>query len=136
MKPGGRQCHKPTKPRDHSWEPAIPSQGPCPPPWARNSHRVRSKPSQCSQALTSASDFSISCCCLVSKSDPLLCDRMGCTPPAPLSVEFSRREYQSGLPLPSPADLPGPGIEPESPAWRVASLLLSLLGRLSITCCC
>ena len=31
---------------------------------------------------------------------------------APLSTELSRQEYWSGLPFPSPADLPGPGIEP------------------------
>ena len=30
---------------------------------------------------------------------------------APLSMEFSRQEYWSGLPLPSPGDLPDPGIE-------------------------
>ena len=35
---------------------------------------------------------------------------------APLSVEFSRQEYWSGLPFPPPADLPNPGIEPASPA--------------------
>ena len=35
---------------------------------------------------------------------------------APLSVGFSRQEYWGGLPLPSPADLPNPGIEPTSPA--------------------
>ena len=35
---------------------------------------------------------------------------------APLSVGFSRQEYWSGLPLPSPGDLPHPGIEPTSPA--------------------
>ena len=34
---------------------------------------------------------------------------------APPSMEFSRQEYWSGLPLPSPEDLPGPGIEPVSP---------------------
>ena len=34
---------------------------------------------------------------------------------APLSVGFSRQEYGSGLPLPSPGDLPDPGIEPGSP---------------------
>ena len=33
---------------------------------------------------------------------------------APLSVEFSRQEYWSGLPCPSPGDLPDPGIEPAS----------------------
>ena len=33
---------------------------------------------------------------------------------APLSVGFSKKEYWSGLPLPSPGDLPNPGIEPLS----------------------
>ena len=31
-------------------------------------------------------------------------------------MEFSRQEYWSGLPFPSPGDLPEPGIKPESPA--------------------
>ena len=35
---------------------------------------------------------------------------------APLSMEFSRQEYWSGLPFPSPGDLPDPGIEPRSSA--------------------
>ena len=35
---------------------------------------------------------------------------------APQSMEFSRQEYWSGLPFPSPGDLPYPGIEPGSPA--------------------
>ena len=34
---------------------------------------------------------------------------------APLSMEFSRQEFWSGLPFPSPGDLPDPGIEPVSP---------------------
>ena len=34
---------------------------------------------------------------------------------APLSMDFSRQEYWSGLPFPSPRDLPDPGIEPTSP---------------------
>ena len=33
----------------------------------------------------------------------------------PLSTEFSRQEYWSGLPFPTPGDLPYPGIEPTSP---------------------
>ena len=37
---------------------------------------------------------------------------------APLSMEFSRWEYWSGLPFPSPADLSDPGIEPGSPALQ------------------
>ena len=35
---------------------------------------------------------------------------------APLSMGFSRQEYWSGLPFPSPEDLPNLGIEPGSPA--------------------
>ena len=34
---------------------------------------------------------------------------------APLSMEFSRQEYWSGLPFPTPRDLPNLGIEPASP---------------------
>ena len=34
---------------------------------------------------------------------------------APPSMEFSRQESWSGLPFPSPGDLPNPGIEPRSP---------------------
>ena len=39
----------------------------------------------------------------------------------PLSMEFSRQEYWSGLPFPSPGDLPDPGIEPGSPALQADS---------------
>ena len=34
---------------------------------------------------------------------------------APVSMGFSRQEYWSGLPFPSPGDLPDPGTEPASP---------------------
>ena len=37
---------------------------------------------------------------------------------APPSIEFSRQVYWSGLPFPSPGDLPDPGIEPWSPALQ------------------
>ena len=37
---------------------------------------------------------------------------------APPSMEFSRQEYWSGLPFPSPGDLPYPGIKPRSPALQ------------------
>jgi len=50
---------------------------------------------------------------------------------APLSVEFSRQEYWSGLPFAAPGDLPNPGIKPASPGllyWQVDSLPLSYLG--------
>ena len=41
---------------------------------------------------------------------------------APASMRFSRQEYWSGLPFPSPADLPDPGIEPRSPALQADAL--------------
>ena len=41
---------------------------------------------------------------------------------APLSMEFSRQKYWSGLPLPSSGDLPDPGIELESPTLEAVSL--------------
>ena len=45
---------------------------------------------------------------------------------APLSMEFSRQEYWSGLPLPSPGDLPDPGTEPGSPALKAVIWGLAL----------
>ena len=41
---------------------------------------------------------------------------------APLSMGFSRQEYQSGLPFPFPRDCPNRGIEPGSPALQADSL--------------
>ena len=41
---------------------------------------------------------------------------------APPSMGFSRQEYWSGLPFPSPGDLPNPGIEPRSPAIQANAL--------------
>ena len=41
---------------------------------------------------------------------------------APLSVEFSRQVYWSGLPFPSPGNLPHPGIEPGSPTLQADAL--------------
>ena len=55
---------------------------------------------------------------------PTLCDPMDCNQ-VPPSMGFSRQEYWSGLPFPSPEDLPDPGIEPRSPSlstkWMIAS---------------
>ena len=41
---------------------------------------------------------------------------------APLSVGFPRQKYWSGLPFPSPGDLPNPGTEPVSPALQADTL--------------
>ena len=52
---------------------------------------------------------------------------------APLSMGFSRQECWSGLPVPSPGDLPDPGIEPGSPALQADILPSELPGKLM--CC-
>ena len=61
------------------------------------------------------------CVCSVAQSCLTLCNPMDReAPEAPLSVEFSKQEYWSGLPFPPPGDLPYPGIKTvslESPAW-------------------
>ena len=53
---------------------------------------------------------------LVAQSHPTLCNLTDCvTHQAPQSMGFSRQEYWSRLPFPSPGDLPDTGIEPGSP---------------------
>ena len=65
-------------------------------------------PSERSQSLKPVSEVTQSC--------PTLCDPMdGSLHQAPLSMGLSRQEYWSGLPFPSPGNLPDPGIEPRSP---------------------
>ena len=48
---------------------------------------------------------------------------------APLSLEFSKQEYWSGLPFPSPGDLPDPGIKPGSPVLQRDCLPSNLPGK-------
>ena len=48
---------------------------------------------------------------------------------APPSMGFSRQEYWSGLPFPSPGDLPNPGTEPRSPVLQADSLLSKPPGK-------
>ena len=61
-------------------------------------------------------------CVLVIQLCLTLCSPMNYNPPGSSSMGFSRQEYLSGLPCPSPGDLPDPGIEPGSPALQVDSL--------------
>ena len=68
--------------------------------------------------------------CLVTQSCPTLCNPMDCSPQVSLSMEFSRQQYWSGWPFPSPGDLPDPGIEPRSHALLVYSLLAEPPGEL------
>ena len=58
---------------------------------------------------------------------------------APLSMRFSRQEHWSGLPFPSPVDLPNPGIEPASlmsPALAGRFLTTSSNWEVSCVCVC
>ena len=48
---------------------------------------------------------------------------MDCSPPGSSVHGFSGQEYWSGLPFPSPGDLPDSGIEPRSPALHIDALL-------------
>ena len=69
------------------------------------------------------------------KVKSLSCARLLVTPwtaayQAPSSMGFSRQEYWSGLPLPSPGDLPNPGIKPRSPAFQAGALTSKPWGKL------
>ena len=48
-------------------------------------------------------------------------------------MRFSRQGYWTGLPFPSPGDLPNPGIEPRSPALQADSLLTKLQGKRQVS---
>ena len=63
---------------------------------------------------------------LVAKSCSTLATPWTVAHQAPLSMEFSRLKYWSGLPFPSPGDHPDPGIEPEFPELQADSLLTEL----------
>ena len=53
---------------------------------------------------------------------PTLCNLWTIARQTPLSMEFSRQEYRSGLPFPTPGDVADPGIKRESSALQEGSL--------------
>ena len=57
----------------------------------------------------------------VAQSCLTLCDPVDCSPPGSSIHRFSRQEYWSGLPFPSPGDLPNPGIKPALQADALTS---------------
>ena len=61
------------------------------------------------------------CVCLVTQSCPTLCP-WTVARQAPLFMGFSRREYWSGLPFPSPGGFPDAATEPGFPALQAGSL--------------
>ena len=58
----------------------------------------------------------------VAQSCPTLCNPTDCSPSGSSALGFSRQEYWSGVPFPSPGDLPDPGIESGSPALQADTL--------------
>ena len=60
---------------------------------------------------------------LVAQPRLTLCDPWTVAHQAPLTMKFSRQEYWSGLPFPSPGDLPNRGTEPGCPGLQADSLL-------------
>ena len=66
---------------------------------------------------------------LFAQSCPTACDSMDHSLPGS-SIRFSRQEYWSGLPFPSPGDLPDPGIKPGSPALQADSVPSEQPGKL------
>ena len=67
---------------------------------------------------------------LVAKSCPTLMIPWTLACQAPLSIGFSRQEYWSELPFPSPGGLPDPGIKSGSPALQADSLPMELSEKL------
>ena len=72
------------------------------------------------------------CVCLVAHSCPTLATPWTVAHQACLFMGVSRQESWSGLPLPSPRDLPDPGIEPWSPALQADSFPTELRGKLTV----
>ena len=88
----------------------------------QNLHSIISASIFCSKnimLLAAADDF-------IAKSHPTFATPWTVALWVPLSMEFSRQEYWSGLPFPFPGDLPDPGIKPESPALHADSFLTEL----------
>ena len=67
-------------------------------------------------------------CVLVIQSCPTLSNPTEYSRQTSLSMEFSRQEDWSGLPFPSPKELPNPGIQPWAPALQADSSLFELQG--------
>ena len=99
------------------------------PPELSSCHLIQARTSFLSNfsALRAGNSAQLSCV-LVAQLCPTLCDLQ-----ASLSIEFSKQEYWSGLPFPSPEDLPQPGIKPWSPASQADSLQFELQGRLQLS---
>ena len=98
--------------------PYLPACGPTPAPRAELQGPVSSCP-----CLIPSTWSSVGCTCVLNLCHvQLLATPWTVARQAPLSMGFSRQESWSGLPFPSPGDLPDPGIKPRSPAFQAAAL--------------
>ena len=87
-----------------------------------------SKSSSCTFKIrTDSHRFSL--CVLVTQSSRLFATPWTAAHQASLSMRFSRQAYWSGLPFPSPGDIPDPGIKPGSRALQSNSLPAELQGK-------
>ena len=89
------------------------------------------------------SHSSLECVCvlvLAAQSYLTLCDPLDCSLPGYIhgqrSMEFSKQEYQSGLPFPSPGIFPTQGLNPDLPHCRQILYHLSHQGSPSWNNCC
>ena len=73
---------------------------------------------------------------VVAQSFPSFCDPMDCGPPGSSVQGILQVKYWSGLPFPSPGDLPDPGIEPRSLTLQADSLPISHQKYLDLTNVC
>ena len=104
--PRGRNCHDPHLTPEKTKTQAT-SLGTTEPANGRHGIRI--------QLCAAPEDRLQATACVLSRfSRVQLCDPMDCSPPGSSVHGFSRQKYWSGLPFPSPGDLPYPGIEPVS----------------------
>ena len=93
-------------------------------------HTVAKKINKIKRKLSALMFWLKVCVCSVAKSYLSLWDPMDCSPPGSSVHEILQARIRSGLPFPPPGNLSNPGIEYESPARQVNSLLLCHLGNL------
>ena len=74
-------------------------------------------------------------CCLVAKSCPVFCNHMNCSPPGSSVHRISQTIVLEWVAIPSPGNLPKPGIPPASSALEADPFPLSFLGSSNYMLC-
>ena len=94
--------------------------------WKENHQTMKAK---LSDIIMEINNYWMLACVLVTQSCLTLCDPLNCSPKAPLVMGFSRQEYWSGSPFPSPGDLPNSGIKSRCPTLQADSLPCDIPGK-------